>query len=117
MIFHPFAICAFVLFGVFAYIAIRTKPDLPMFIESMNSVGAQPTGVFVLVVGCVMLVVCKTYALDSTIAGGIVGCGINMLTNQFTKQHTDSAGNTTTDTTIPSTPTPPTASQAPEVKP
>ena len=119
MTFHPFAICAFIVFGIFAYITIRTKPDLPTFIGAINSVGAQPTGITVLLIGCVMLVLCKTYSLDSTIAGGIVGCGINMLTNQFSKTHVDASGAVTSDTTIPNTPPTPVtpASNPTEVKP
>lgn len=106
MAFHPFAICAFIAFGVFAYVTIRTKPDLPTFIGAINSVGASPTALTVLFIGCVMLVMCKTYSLDSTVAGTIVGCGINMLTNQFTKGHTDSSGKTSSDTTnVPPTTT------------
>lgn len=85
MIFHPFAIMAMAMMALFCYLVIRTKSDLPTFITSLNSVGAQPVGMSVLCVGCVMLVLCKQYDLDSTIAGGIVGCGINMLTNQFSK--------------------------------
>ncbi len=83
--FHPFAIIGFVFVALFVFLVIKTKADLPTFITSLNSIGAQATGLTVLVVGCVMLVLCKQYDLDSTIAGGIVGCGINMLTNQFSR--------------------------------
>jgi hypothetical protein len=83
--YHPFTWIGFIFIGLFAYLVIRTKADLPTFITSLNSFGAQPVGIAVLSIGCVMLILCKQYDLDSTIAGGIVGCGINMLTNQFSK--------------------------------
>jgi len=113
--FHPFAIVSFIFVLLFASIVIRSKPDLPTFIAAMNSVGAQPTALVTLLIGCVMLILCKTYSLSTDIAAGIIGCGINMLTNQFSKAHTDAAGKTTNDTVIPSTPTTlPPASNTPE---
>jgi len=113
--FHPFAIVSFIFVLLFASIVLRSKPDLPTFIAAMNSVGAQPTALVTLLIGCVMLILCKSYSLSTDIAAGIIGCGINMLTNQFSKAHTDASGKTTNDTTIPGTPTilPP-ASNAPE---
>lgn len=98
--FHPFAICAFIAFGIFAWVCIRTKPDLPTFIGAINSVGSSPTAITVMMIGCVMLVMCKQYGLDSTIAGGIIGVASNRLTTQFSKSHTDTTGNNiTSDTT------------------
>jgi hypothetical protein len=100
--------------ALFASIILRSKPDLPTFINAMNSVGAQPTALITLMLGCTMLILCKTYSLSTDIAAGIIGCGINMLTNQFSKTHVDPTGKITQDTTIPNTPTtPPTTNLQP----
>lgn len=98
---HPFAIASFVILALFASIVLRSKPDLPGFIAAMNSVGAQPTALITLLLGCTMLLLCKQYSLSTDIAAGIIGCGINMLTNQFTKAHVDSTGKITSDTQTP----------------
>lgn len=111
--FHPFAIVSFVMVALFASIVLRSKPDLPTFIAAMNSVGAQPTALITLLLGCTMLILCKSYQLSTDIAAGIIGCGINMLTNQFTKAHTDSTGATSTDTQSP----PPTSQGSNNVPP
>jgi hypothetical protein len=103
--FHPFAIVSFIFVLLFASIVLRSKPDLPTFIAAMNSVGAQPTALVTLLIGCVMLILCKSYSLSTDIAAGIIGCGINMLTNQFSKVHTDATGKVSNDTVVPNTPT------------
>jgi len=69
-------------------------------INAINSVGSQVIAMFVLVIGCVMIIVCKRNGIDPTIAGGIVGCAINMLTNMFVK-HVDSSSKSINETTIP----------------
>lgn len=56
-----------------------TYPD---FIDTTNSINPQTFALVVLVVGFWMLLDCKTYGIDTTVAGGVIGCGINMLTGQ-----------------------------------
>ena len=52
------------------------------FILTTNTVDVQNRAIMVLVVGFWMLIDCKTYGIDTTVAGGVIGCGINMLTGQ-----------------------------------
>ncbi len=52
------------------------------FIAATNVIGTQPFALVVLIVGFWMLLDCKTYGIDTTVAGGVIGCGINMLTGQ-----------------------------------
>ena len=44
----------------------------------------QVVALIVLVIGCIMLVVCKKNAIDTTVAGGIIGVASNMLTSLYT---------------------------------
>lgn len=99
--FHPFAIIAMVLTFLLLYVTIRTNCDLPTLVKSLNTLGAQPTGITVLTIGCVMLVLCKQYGLDPTIAGGIIGCGTTTLLNQFSKHPSDlPPGSVSSDTSV-----------------
>ena len=52
------------------------------FITTTNIISTQPFALIVLVIGFWMLICCKTYGIDTTVAGGVIGCGINMLTGQ-----------------------------------
>lgn len=101
MHYTAFQISLFIVLVIFAIMIFRGKTDLPQFISSINSVGSQPTAITVLIIGCVMLVMCKIYGLDSTIAGGIIGVSSNMLTNMFVKSHTDNSSKPSQDTEIP----------------
>jgi hypothetical protein len=101
MHYTAFQISLFMVLIIFAIMIIRGKTDLPQFIGAINSVGSQPTAITVMMIGCIMLVMCKIYGLDSTIAGGIIGVASNMLTNMFVKTHTDNAGNKSQDSEIP----------------
>lgn len=122
--FIPFQFFFLGIFILFVITLFRSpKMSIPETITALNSVGSQPTALLVLVIGCMMLIECKLYGLDATIAGGIIGVASNMLTNMFAKSHTDSTGKTTVDvgttpapTIPPTSPTAPTASETPEVK-
>ncbi len=53
------------------------------FITTTNTIGTQPFALIVLVIGFWMLVCCKTYGIDTTIAGGVIGVASNMLQSQI----------------------------------
>lgn len=101
---NAWEIIVFFLLMNLTLVVFRTKGDLPTFIAALNSIGSQTVALIVLVVGCVMLVVCKLYGLDSTIAGGIIGVASNMLTNIFKESHTTNAGGTQTNVGSPISP-------------
>ncbi len=80
--FHPFAYISFVMIFLFAYVVIRSKTDVHGLIGSLNSLGDQWTALIVICVGCVMLLLAKQYGIDNTVAGGIVGAGLGILTKK-----------------------------------
>ncbi len=80
--FHPFAYVSFVLIFLFSYVVIRSKTDVHGLIGSMNSLGDQWTALIVIAIGCVMLLLAKQYGIDNTVAGGIVGAGLGVLTKK-----------------------------------
>jgi ABC-type uncharacterized transport system permease subunit len=90
------AIAAFVAFELVR----RSDKQIQSIVSALNSVGSQPTAIAVLLIGCVMIVVCKRNGIDPTIAGGIIGVASNMLTSMFSKQHT-TINSQETETTIP----------------
>jgi hypothetical protein len=49
------------------------------FINAINALANKPWAIIVLMIGCAMLVFCKKWAIDTTIAGGIIGVASNML--------------------------------------
>ena len=103
--FHPFVFISIWGMALLTILIFRTKADLPTFITALNSVGEQPTAIVVIIIGCVMLVMCKEFGMDSTIAGGIIGVGSNMLQNKF-KAAIVGDSNSNATTTISSTSTP-----------
>jgi len=80
--FHPFAYVAFVFVFLFCWVVIRSKTDVHGLIGSINSLGDQWTALIVICVGCVMLLLAKQYGIDNTVAGGIVGAGLGILTKK-----------------------------------
>lgn len=60
-----------------------TRIDFPTFIAALNSINSQPFALMVLGIGFWMLVECKKWGIDTTIAGGVIGCGVNMLQAQL----------------------------------
>lgn len=57
-------------------------------VAAINSIGSQVWAFCTMIVGCAMLIVCKHYGIESSIAAGIVGAGINMLTHDILKSTT-----------------------------
>lgn len=106
---QPGQIALMMFFLLLFLFVIRHNMTLAELVLALNSAGSQPTAIVVLIIGCVMLKICKDAGLDPTVAGTIIGVAGNMLTNQFAKQHTetktDSSGNETkevkTDSSIP----------------
>lgn len=49
------------------------------FVNAINTLANKPWAIIVLVIGCTMLIFCKKWAIDTTIAGGIIGAATNML--------------------------------------
>lgn len=80
--FHPFAYVTFVFVFLFCWVVIRSKTDVHGLIGSLNSLGDQWTALIVICVGCVMLLLAKQYGIDNTVAGGIVGAGLGILTKK-----------------------------------
>lgn len=54
--------------------------DLARFSQAIIGGGTQFVALLVLTIGCVMVVISKKYGIDTTISGGIIGVGGNMLT-------------------------------------
>lgn len=99
--FHPFVMIGLWFMIIMTVLVWRTKGDLPAFIDAINHLGDQWMAIIVISVGCLMLVMCKEFGLDSTIAGGIIGVGSNMLQNRIKDQA--NSQNTTQITTTSST--------------
>lgn len=57
------------------------------FVTALNAIASSPLAIVVLTIGCVMLILCKKWGIDTTIAGGIIGVAGNMLTTNVTKAH------------------------------
>lgn len=49
------------------------------FVNAINTLANKPWAIIVLSIGCGMLVCCKKWGIDTTIAGGIIGVASNML--------------------------------------
>lgn len=49
------------------------------FVNAINALANKPWAIIVLSIGCGMLVCCKKWGIDTTIAGGIIGVASNML--------------------------------------
>ena len=108
-LFHPFVIIGVWAMASWSVLVWRTKGDLPAFIDAINHLGDQWMAIIVISVGCIMLVMCKEFGLDSTIAGGIIGVGSNMLQNRI-KDQANSQSTTeikTVSSTIPPAPSVP----------
>lgn len=109
--FHPFVAIGIWFMIILTVLVYRTKGDLPAFIDAINHLGDQWMAIIVISVGCIMLVMCKEFGLDSTIAGGIIGVGSNMLQNRI-KDQANSQSTTeikTVSSTIPPPSVPPKA--------
>lgn len=91
------------------------------FITTTNTIGTQPFALVVLIIGFWMLVCCKTYGIDTTIAGGVIGVASNMLQSQIKDAAHLTPGEIPPGSTIKSeqntTVTAPKASETPEVPP
>jgi hypothetical protein len=61
----------------------RTHLDFPAFVTAVNNISSQPFALLVLVIGFWMLVECKKFGIDTTIAGGVIGVASNMLQAQL----------------------------------
>lgn len=80
-------------------------------VTTVNAVSPQPWGIAIVMLGFGMLISCKKWGIDTTIAGGVIGAGVNMLTGK----HNDAADlppgsvlqQTTTTHTPPSPPSSP----------
>lgn len=78
-------------------------------VSNLNAVSAQILSFFVILMGFAMLISCKKYQIDTTIAGGVIGCGVNMLQNKVPGDLTPgskSTQTTTVQTVIPPDPAP-----------
>lgn len=52
------------------------------FISAVNSISNKPWAVLILLIGFGMLISCKKWGIDTTIAGGVIGVASNMLTSK-----------------------------------
>ena len=70
---------------MFAYVVIRSKTDVHGLMGFPELIGGPMDGVswIISLMGCVMLLLAKTqYGIDNTVAGGIVGAGLGILTKK-----------------------------------
>ena len=51
-------------------------------ILALNAIANKPWAVLILLIGFAMLVSCKRWGIDTTIAGGVIGVASNMLTSK-----------------------------------
>ena len=51
-------------------------------ILALNAIANKPWAVLILLIGFAMLVSCKKWGIDTTIAGGVIGVASNMLTSK-----------------------------------
>lgn len=51
-------------------------------VTTINSISPQAWGIVMMILGFAMLVACKMLGIDTTIAGGVIGAGVNMLTGK-----------------------------------
>lgn len=75
------------------------------FVMSLNAISSQPYAILILLIGFAMLVACKKWGIDTTIAGGVIGCATTMLQATVSKSHSDNYG-TEQETETPSLPKP-----------
>ena len=67
-------------------VAVRqTNGALMRLVMAFNALGSQPIAIMVLIIGCTMIIACRVYGVDTTIAGGVIGCAVNMLTSQVNR--------------------------------
>lgn len=85
---HPVALLLLVVL-LFMLGLKRLNLDVPQFIAAINSISSQPFALLVLIIGFWMLVECKKFGIDTTIAGGVIGVASNMLQSQIK----DASGN------------------------
>jgi hypothetical protein len=73
-----------ILLSIFFLFFLKSlKLDFPSFIAAVNNVGSQPFALAVMIIGFWMLVECKKFGIDTTIAGGVIGVASNMLQAQI----------------------------------
>jgi len=58
-------------------------------VAAINAIDTQCWAIVVLIIGCTMLAFCKHWAIDTTVAGGVIGVASNMLTGQMKKSSAD----------------------------
>jgi hypothetical protein len=51
-------------------------------ILALNAIANKPWAVLILLIGFGMLISCKKWGIDTTIAGGVIGVASNMLTSK-----------------------------------
>jgi hypothetical protein len=90
--------------GVLVWIIWLTR-DLGRFAQAIIGGGTQFVALLVLVIGCVMVVISKKYGIDTTISGGIIGVGGNMLTGHAQQKLSDSAKTNPSGPAVPATET------------
>jgi hypothetical protein len=71
------------------------------FVTALNAISSQPWAICILLIGCGMLIACKKWGVDTTIAGGIIGIAGNMLTSTVSKTHTGDGQATQQDVSTP----------------
>lgn len=86
---HWFAIIILAAYGAtITVMGLRhTDSVLMRLVMAFNTLGNQPLALIVLCIGCLMVIACKIYSIDTTIAGGVIGCAVNMLTNPHRTAH------------------------------
>lgn len=67
-------------------VTVDKPTHLQNFVDAINSIADKPWALLVMCLGFAMLVSCKKWGIDTTIAGGVIGVASNMLQNQVLKQ-------------------------------
>ena len=112
----PFQYFFLGIFLILLIVVIISRPNLHQLFDAVNSIGENPMAIIVIIIGCIMLIECKNYAIDDALAGGLITLGGTMLKSQLqtaaVKKFEALPPVTTNDP-----PPVASASQAPEVKP
>lgn len=59
------------------------------FVNALNALQNRPYAVVILLIGFGMLISCKKWGIDTTIAGGVIGVAANMLMNKHEPEPSD----------------------------
>ena len=73
----------FALFGLLVFFIVKNKMTLDDVVNGLNKIGAQPTALLVMIIGCAAFKISHDLHADTNVAAGIIACAIGLLNKQF----------------------------------